>query len=76
MVGLGRGEAGALDLVVDDGRHELPAVLAQRPQGRGAIALAGGVIALYVLLRSSVGLFPTLAWAAMSMGFVVYVTVG
>ena len=42
----------------------------------GAIALAGGAIALYVLPRRSVGLLPTLAWAAMFVGFVVFVAVG
>ena len=39
----------------------------------GAIALAGGAIALHVLPRREVGLLPTLAWAAMFAGFVVYV---
>ena len=39
----------------------------------GAIALAGGAIALYVLPRREVGLLPTLAWAAMFAGFVVFV---
>ena len=39
----------------------------------GAIALAGGAIALYVLPRRQVGLLPTLAWAGMFAGFVVFV---
>ncbi len=42
----------------------------------GVIALAGGAIALHVLPRSRVGLLPTLAWAAMFAGFVVFVAVG
>ena len=42
----------------------------------GAIALAGGAIALYVLPRRSVGLLPTLAWAGMFAAFVVFVAVG
>jgi len=42
----------------------------------GAIALTGGAIALYVLPRRSVGLLPALAWAAMFIGFVVFVAVG
>jgi len=42
----------------------------------GAIALAGGAIALHVLPRRSVGLLPTLAWAALFVGFVVFVAVG
>ena len=42
----------------------------------GAIALAGGAVALHVLRRRSVGPLPTLAWAAMFVGFVVFVTVG
>ena len=41
----------------------------------GAIALAGGAIALYVLPRGEVGLLPTLAWAGMFAGFVVFVAV-
>ena len=42
----------------------------------GVIALVGGAIAFAVLPRRSVGLLPTLAWAAMFVGFVVFVAVG
>jgi cation:H+ antiporter len=39
----------------------------------GAIALAGGAIALYVLPHRRVGLLPALAWGAMFAGFVLFV---
>jgi cation:H+ antiporter len=41
----------------------------------GAIGLVGGAVALYVLPRRSLGLLPTLVWAALFAGFVVYVAV-
>jgi cation:H+ antiporter len=40
------------------------------------IAVAGGAIALYVLPERSVGRLPTLAWAALFIGFVVFLAVG
>ena len=41
-----------------------------------AIALAGGAIALYALPRGDVGVLPTVAWAAMFAGLVVFVSLG
>ena len=40
-----------------------------------AIGLVGGAIALRVLPGRSIGLLPTLAWAALFAGFVVYLAV-
>jgi cation:H+ antiporter len=40
------------------------------------IALIGGAIALVVLPRTRVGVLPTLAWAALFVGFVVFVAAG
>jgi hypothetical protein len=40
------------------------------------IAVAGGAIALYVLPARSVGLLPTLAWAALFVGFVASLAAG
>jgi cation:H+ antiporter len=42
----------------------------------GVIALAGGLIALLVLPGRSIGLLPTLAWAALFGGFLVFLAVG
>jgi cation:H+ antiporter len=42
----------------------------------GVIALAGGLIALFVLPRRSIGLLPTLAWAALFAGFLAYLGLG
>ena len=42
----------------------------------GVIALAGGVVALFVLPGRSIGLLPTLAWAALFAGFLAFLAVG
>jgi cation:H+ antiporter len=60
----------ALGLAATQWQLEREAIVA------GAIALAGGAIALYVLPRRDVGVIPTVAWAAMFAGFVVFVSLG
>jgi cation:H+ antiporter len=60
----------ALGLAVTDWDLATEAVVA------GVIAMIGGALALYALPRSRLGAAPTLVWAALFAGFVVFVALG